>query len=449
MALILAIVLVVLVGSIAAALDAREWLRARSLTRAAVDAALITGLKALQIDRMPVEAAMQSALRAYGDNVGARAPMQADTISFQPADEETAVAVTGSVRMRSRLLGLFGFPSLKVVDFDGIDSGKAIRTVGLNAVQSLETVLVAGLPSRLDQSALDALKTAARSLADLVVWPQNSRHTARFGVVPFSTAINAGSLAPSVSQPAYSIGNFNLYDGTQARLRKSSCIGERFTASAFTDAAPTGDEQLSTIFSRTGSCQPNAKVLLPTSDRSQIDATIDALATGGSSAGHIGMAWAWYLLSPLWAAVLPFPAPPASYAATRPNAAGQAPVRKVAVLIADGGFDTQTCIASVPGGPQGALPDVHSSPGAVPDGDCVSPNGPSTSQSQAVCDGMKSSGISVFTIVFPADDRAADPMLMANCASSRDTAYRATTAAELLVAVRDIAMRLTTLIVTR
>ena len=37
-----------------------------------------------------------------------------------------------------------------------------------------------------------------------------------------------------------------------------------------------------------------------TKDKTALKARIDKLTTGGSTAGHMGTAWAYYLLSPKW-----------------------------------------------------------------------------------------------------------------------------------------------------
>lgn len=450
-ALLFALALGILVLAIGAGLEMRDWLRARSQTRAAVDAALISGLRALQIDRLPRGAAMQVAQQAYLDNVRGRRAMLADGISFSATDEDTAVEASGRVAMRTRLLGLLGVGSLTVVDLSGADVAKAIRTVGLNAMQSLETVLIVALPSRLDAGALDGLKAAARMLADLIVWPLRQGRVSRLGLVPFSTAVNAGALARLVSQPTSPIATFTLVDGSSARLRASECVAERVTAAAFTDEAPTGADQLSTLFSRTGSCEPSARVQLPTTDRSTLDAAIGAFAAGGGVAGHVGLAWGWYLLSPHWSGTLPFEAPPAAYAAVQPMAAGgRAKVRKIAIIVADGVFDTQACVATLSSGSAAAVLPDHASPaGLMPKGNCASPNGPSARQALAICDAMKRAGLTVITVTYPAGKVASDPDVMSLCASDVELAYRAAGSGELLLVVRTIAMQVTTLLVTR
>lgn len=445
---ILALLMGVLLLAIAGGLDLRDWLRARSQTRAAVDAGLIAGLRALQIDRLPRDDAALVAQQTYLGNLRKRAPMLTDSVSFAAADEDTAVEARGAVSLRPRLLQMLGAGSLTVVDYAAADTAKAIRTVGMNASQSLEIVLVVGLPSRLDHAAIDGIKAAVRTLADLVVWPLRQGHVSRLALVPFATGVNAGTLARLVSQPTWPLANFNLAGGLVARLRMSDCIGERTSgASALTDAPPYGSDQLSTVFTRTGLCEPAARVVLPTTDRVALDASIDALAAGGGAAGHVGLAWGWYLLSPSWAAALPFEAAPAAYA---PSGTRLAAVRKVVIVIADGAFDTQMCAAAQSGGAAaGVLPDLASPAGQAPNGDCAAPNGPSSRQAAAICDAMKAAGVSLFTVTFPAGQQAADPALMARCATDAGASFSAATPADLLLAMRDIALKLTSLLVSR
>ena len=53
---------------------------------------------------------------------------------------------------------------------------------------------------------------------------------------------------------------------------------------------------------------------------------------GGTTAGQLGTAFAWYMLSPNWADIWPADSKPAAY--------GTAKLRKIAVLMTDGAYNT-------------------------------------------------------------------------------------------------------------
>jgi len=83
-------------------------------------------------------------------------------------------------------------------------------------------------------------------------------------------------------------------------------------------------------------------------DKDALKRRIDKLTTAGSTAGHLGTAWAWYLLSPKWNSVLsqafPSAKPAGAYSdLTTKNAKGAPKLRKIAVLMTDGDYNINYC----------------------------------------------------------------------------------------------------------
>ena len=134
---------------------------------------------------------------------------------------------------------------------------------------------------------------------------------------------------------------------------------ERIGAHAYTDAAPNtaGNTYVGKGYfgtNTTTSCvvgnYTDAEVnsIQPlSSDTTMLKRRIDKLVTGGSTAGHLGTAWAWYLLSPNWnTAVDGLPDGIRCSTLQRPD--GQelqrAPkLRKIAVLMTDGDYNINYC----------------------------------------------------------------------------------------------------------
>ena len=83
---------------------------------------------------------------------------------------------------------------------------------------------------------------------------------------------------------------------------------------------------------------------------------------GGATPGHIGTAWAWYMLSPEWSTIWPSSALPTAY--------GNDQVIKAAVLMTDGEYNVHYASASA------------------------------ATQAAALCTAMKEKGIKVYTIGF-------------------------------------------------
>ena len=97
---------------------------------------------------------------------------------------------------------------------------------------------------------------------------------------------------------------------------------------------------------------------------------IDKLSVAGGTAGHLGTAWAWYTLAPNWESLWS--------SASQPKAYGTADLRKIAILMTDGEYNTEYDTNGVKTG----LPDAG-----------TQVNGNSATQAKALCTAMKAKGI--------------------------------------------------------
>lgn len=194
---------------------------------------------------------------------------------------------------------------------------------------------------------------------------------------------------------------------TQPSSKLISCVTERTGAQAYTDASPisapvgrynAGNNTVDN-YSSDGECWVAGRALpeiVPlTSSRSTLDSFFTNATAGGATPGHIGTAWAWYMLSPEWNSVWP--------AASQPVAYGTTNVMKVAVLMTDGEYN------------------IHYAS--------------ETARNQALnlCQAMKDKGITVYTVGFgfaegtvasstgTTEQRAKD--LLQRCASNTSTYF--------------------------
>ena len=159
---------------------------------------------------------------------------------------------------------------------------------------------------------------------------------------------------------------------TSAPTRDTSCGVANYT-----------DNEINTIFPLTN-------------DVTTLKRRIDKLDTAGSTAGHLGTAWAWYLLSPKWNSVFQTAYPTSSAAApysdlTTLNSKGQPKVRKIAVLMTDGDYNINYC-KGVEAKNSDQSPDIN----------CNSENGKALSQATSLCTAMKApvngGSIEVYTV---------------------------------------------------
>ncbi|MEM9571749.1 MAG: Tad domain-containing protein [Pseudomonadota bacterium] len=238
----------------------------------------------------------------------------------------------------------------------------------------------------------------------------------------------------SIEFEIFKDGDLREYD--QDYTLNSTCVFERDGAEKFTDAPPGTGNYLAAHsawyhqyspdspagywkvgfnengeFEYTGSgCSEPTPVEL-TNNRSALDTYISTLRAGGGTAGHLGVAWAWYLISDRWSSVFDGTATPAAF--TDPE------IKKAVILMTDGEFNTT---------------------GHQHQGD-------SQTQARALCTGMKAKGITVYAVAFKAP--LAGQNVLKDCATDTDTFFNATSRQELKDAYNEIAVALSELRLSR
>ncbi len=215
----------------------------------------------------------------------------------------------------------------------------------------------------------------------------------------------------------------------------SSCVTERAGGNAYTDVSPRSSLLGRNYPSASNPC-PADNVIVPLTDNADmITNRIEDLDASGSTAGHIGIAWGWYLLSPRFGYLWPSVSAPGSY--------GDEDTLKIAVIMTDGEYNSAYCNGVI-------SRDSTSGSGSASDHiNCDAPNGHSFTQAQRLCREMKDAGIIIYTVGFEIvdDQRARD--LVNNCATDASHVYMADSGSELRSAFRAIATSITQLRISR
>ena len=258
---------------------------------------------------------------------------------------------------------------------------------------------------------IDSLKTAAKDLVDTLFASDPNKGAIRVSLVPYSASLNAGTYKNAVTGGAAGVDN---------------CVVERDGLNTGTDEPPSVGNYLGTSnagLNANYSCPgPAVEPLTDLWDpvlRTAFKGRIDALTPGGGTAGHIGLAWGWYLLSPKWATLWP--------AAQRPKPASP-DIIKVVILMTDGEFNTSYLPANTNSLDTAAV-------------------GSSGNQALSLCSEMKKpeSDIVVYTIGFQAP-AGAETMLRA-CSGDANF-FDAASTGDLITAFREIVQRLNNLRIT-
>ncbi len=237
--------------------------------------------------------------------------------------------------------------------------------------------------------------------------------------------VNVGGLANSLAG-----------SGTDA------CIVGRYGSGSYTDQAPSFASRMTrgSLAQNPGYFCPSAPVI-PLTDlhdsavRNSFKAQIQAMAVGGGTAGHIGAAWGYYMLSPTWSSAVFQNGGGRNYA---PN------VRKIVVLLTDGIFNT-----AFNNGGGNYVDNGNPDPALNP---AIDPQVPGTAANQAlrICDAIKTataadSAITIYSVGFTTPPSA--EAILRSCASPGNF-YSADDSAALSATFRSISSALTNLRVT-
>jgi len=548
-AIVFALTGVVLMLAIGGAVDVGRWLNARDQTVAAIDAAVLAGGRSLQTNATDQAAAVAAAKRYYDENVTSRLPVVDDTVTFAVNSDGMGMKASGTAYIKTPFLRFASIEKLPLLSTSQTDFAKSQVAVGGNGGQNIEVSLILDITGSMAGQKLTDLKAAAKDLVDIIVWTDQSKHTSKVALVPYSMGVNVGDYADAVrgappaskkitkatkanpvvitatahgfanddivyitgvkgmtqlNNKAYTVRNraantFQLYslpghsswpgtyatgtpakvdgrnfstftsggdidcrkDGCQVRtfrnavssgttakypdFASSTCVAERTGSDAYTDTAPSGTTALvGTNYPSTGNPCPANKIQPLTTDKTSVLQQIEALDDGGSTAGQIGIAWGWYMLSPNFGSLWPGESSPAPYSDLKTlNENGQPKLNKIAVIMTDGDFNTPYCTGVI-------SKDALSGSGAVADHiNCNATNGDSFSQAKSLCKAMKTAGVTVYTVGFDVANLEAARSVMTDCATDAGKVYIADDGDQLKQAFRDIALKLSSLYISK
>jgi Flp pilus assembly protein TadG len=376
------LLMLVMLFMMGVSIDGARGFRTATVAGSALDAAALAAARALRLEN-PSDAELTA--------------MVTDYFTANLSDHDTRAALENITVVVDRVINSVQLVAdIKLPVTISAVMGKEYLTVKVKSsavfdVKDVEVSMMLDVSGSMDGSKIADLRAAATDLVDIML-PADKPNDNKVAIAPFSTSVNAGSLSNAVSVGVDRRGR------SQAG-RNTTCVTERSGAEAFTDAGPAGN-----MLNRKATFCPTTAVVPLTNDVDALHDAIDSLQANGMTAGHLGTAWAYYLLSPNWASVFPADSEPVAY--------DEQKVRKVAILMTDGMFNSTY----------------------------ESANGSSVAQARSICDKMKTSGITVFTVGFQVPTDVVPTLQY--CATSPKHFYNATDGAELRKTFTEIANRL-------
>lgn len=385
---VLAVPLILFVGI---AVDVNTAYHANQRATSALDSAAIAAAKQLRDGKSTPAEITATARRFFEENTSGLAfkknSYASHSIVSVDQDQKAGrinVAVTVTVpTVFARIAGFNEFVFKK-------------QSEAVYSSKDIEVALQLDVTGSMKGQKLVDLKAATNDLLDTLL-PTNGPKPAskiRIGLAPFAAGVNAGPYAAAVAQT----------------VAPGGCIYERSQpGTETTDAPPVGLDKFKTRaqLPAATACPTNSVVEPLTDDAAKLRAVVAAFNADGWTAGHLGSAWAWYLLSPNWSGVWPTVSAPAAY--------GDKNVAKYAILMTDGEYNTY-------GGQPGQTAT-------------------SEARARALCTGMKAQKITVYTIGFQLPGGGAEQLLK-DCATSVGRFYRAEDANSLRAAFKSIAQEI-------
>jgi hypothetical protein len=285
------------------------------------------------------------------------------------------------------------------------------------------------------------LKTAAKNAVDAFLDGQDPKKPrVRVAIVPYANSVNAGSLAGAsvfverkTSDRKQAPGSDDPIAVSGSATRLDNCATERKGSEQYTDAGPdvsmVNRDLLLTEFSkdlRTRAC-PVAALAPLTGDAAALKATIKDFVAEGGTGGHIGIQWAWYMLSERWSGVLEENARPAKFDPKK--------IAKYAILMTDGEFNLSYFDAN-------ESSEVYNDAGKEP----------TRTAAKKLCAAMRAQNIEIFSVGFKLENSYAKDV-MKDCATPDSGSvkhyYQTSTGAELDKAFQEIARNIEGLALTK
>lgn len=249
--------------------------------------------------------------------------------------------------------------------------------------------------------------------------------------------------------------------GTWVSKAITECVSERVGSDVTTDAAPT-TTLLGNVYPAGGYnvCGTANRITPLTNSKKALTDHINSMTVTGSTAGQVGTAWGWYMLSPAWDTIWSgFSTTADDYLATLNNPATNQPygvptyyapssytapkTSKVMVLMTDGDFNMAYCTGL-------ASTNYNVSTTDIPQ-NCNATNGAPFDQAQALCTAIKAQHITIYTIGFDTSPSGPVATFLQTCATQPWSShyYLVTDSASITAAFAEIAQAISKLRVTQ
>ncbi|MCR9269284.1 MAG: VWA domain-containing protein [Hyphomonadaceae bacterium] len=385
-AMIFGIIVVPVLLVVAFAVDTSREISAGKHLQAAIDAASLAGARAMEDASVSDEEIRQIALNSLTAN------LQSSHSDMACANAAVTVnRAAGTVRVQSDC-------TVQTLIGGGLtpdEMSVANAATAQANVTKLDLAMMLDVSGSMGGSKIADLKTAAITAAQTLITPATGDRV-RVSFVSYSTAVNAGQYGN------LALGRLWNDDADGDGVGKV-CVSERTGSAAWNDDEPELGKWVGALAT---SC-PDSSLLPLTNNLTEFETAINSLTAGGWTAGHLGVAWSWYLISPEWADIWPTASEPLDH--SEPHTV------KAVILMTDGQFNREY----------------------------ISAQGDSNTQAKRMCDEMRDQDVVIYAVAFQAPTSAKNTLK--DCAGAESRFFDAGNGQELLDAYAAIASQLSAL----
>lgn len=391
-AIIFALTIAAIISMLGLAIDFQRSVSAEQNIQSALDTATLAAARQMQ-DSTKTSAEIQTyAQQLFAENIkGANANLDCPQAKISLDMVKGRATATASCQLPTTLASLFSIQQIKVTQSS---------TSSVN-ITNLDLAMMLDVSGSMSGQKIKDLQDAAKNAVDILITPQTGDRV-RIAFNTYSTAINVGDYAKKVKGSNYD---------KDSSTRK--CVTERDGVAKFRDDAPAYgkylEETKKSANDKALSC-PSSSLQPLTHKTTDLKTEIGKLKANGWTAGHLGIAWSWYLISPDWDKIWPTASKPLAYKAPKSV--------KAVILMTDGEFNTYYKTGQ----------------------------GNSVQQSKKLCQNMKKEGVIVYSVAFQAPKSGRE--VLKTCATSADHYFNAKDGTQLKQAYADIASQLTSLRIT-
>ena len=407
------------------AIDASRQVSVKKHVQEAADAAALAGARTFKSIFDETEAESRAA-NSFEANI---ASAHADAVCRITALSANVTDLTVRVEASCTIPTLFG------VGISGKNRVAATVTAQAVAVNKIADVaMMFDVSDSMGPVELGHLKDAGQRAAQIIIGTQPGVR-ARMSVVPFATGVNAGDFGNMASGrlPGDDTENDDSF-GFGGLTKDRVCVTERVGREKYTDASPIAGQYVgppTTLMDTRGGADhvrpsfyacPNSPLHPLDSNLARVNGAIAALAqsparNGGNTAGHMGIAWSWYTISPNWSSVWTASSF-GGHSRHDPHPYGDPRIAKVAILMTDGAFQ-------------------HGFNDGFGDIDYNAQQVKVFAATQDICSNMRSEGITIYAIGY--NINAQTLAMLTNCAGDVDRVYTTADSNELVNIYQEIA----------